>query len=483
MIRISSGPFHQSTLLKKSVFVTFRHSIAMLTSAAILLAGCTAPQDRDRTAALSLSEGFAGQQDIIGPHQEPPYQWWTLYESEELDSLVKTALKNNTSLLQTKKRLEQAAAIARTTLADLAPDITATLGGDTQRGDNKSPSSFSLAGAARYELDIWGKNRAGYMADKREAQAVFEDLQSAAITISASIVENWIRLAALREEETLLREQIKTNQTILDLQHKRYEGGAVQAPDVLQQTERLSRAKTLLPDILAAQDLTLQQIAVLAGQNPSTPPALNVKSLPKILPLPDTGIPAQLLERRPDINAAWRRLQAADWNSAAAKANRLPSLDLSASYLSTDTAISGLLDTWLLTLASSLTTPLIDGGARRAEVTRSAALADERFIAYKETVLNAIADTESALTRNKHQEETIKAIEKQLQTVRASLERAQSSYISGDGSYLTVLDNILDIQSLEQQLIQERRDLTLYRVALYRALGLGTRPEEDHKET
>ena len=170
--------------------------------------------------------------------------------------------------------------------------------------------------------------------------------------------------------------------------------------------------------------------------------------------------------------AAWLRVLSADWAAEAAWTERLPGFDISMANISASTAFDRLLNTWLFNLVAGLALPVVDGGERRAEEARRKALADERLQAYKETVLNAVAEVEDALTLNYHQANKIEAVKDQLTASRNALEQAQISYANGEESYLSVLTGLLSVQTLERQLVQERRALALNRVALYRAIGL-----------
>lgn len=426
---------------------------------------------KDRPESGEKAAGLAGVTD-------PYHLWWEFYGDEDLDALITGAFDNNPGIAQTRKRLEQAAASARVSFADLLPDMMVSGARSTSNGDNASPSSFSLRGAAGYELDLWGGNRASYRASSQSAHAAAADVQAAAITLSASIVENWISLLSLREEEALLRAQIETNEMVLDLQHKRYMNGAAEALDVLQQSGALESAKTQLPDILAAQETTEHQILLLAGRSPSDVLYISRESLPAPLPVPASGVPADLLQNRPDINAAWLRVSSADWASEAARIDRLPNFDISLDYTTASTKFKNLFNVWALDLALNMVAPLFDGGQRAAEQARQGALADERFQAYRETVLGAIGEVEDALSLNHHQASKIEALERQLDVSRSTLEQATISYGNGDTDYIAVLNSLINTQSLEQQLVRARRDLALYRVDLYRSLGVHAWPNQ-----
>lgn len=426
------------------------------------------------TAPTASEAAISAASEAAIENTWPDRPWWEYYEYADLNTLINTALIENPDLNQTRKRLEQAAAAARISMADLLPDIAVSGERSTSNGDNETPSSFSLRGAASYELDIWGGNRASLRASALQAYAAAEDIRTASITLSASIVESWLSLLALREEEALLKTQLETNDLILDLQFRRYENGVAQALDVLQQSGVLQRAKAQLPDVQLQQNLTHSQLALLAGQNPSLPLSIEGNALPETLPLPETGIPARLLSARPDITAAWLRLRSSDWATEAARVNRLPQFDISATFATNDPKFMGLFEEWALELALGLIAPVFDGGARAAEQRRQQAIADERFQAYRETVLAAIGEVEDALSRNHYQYQEIVALEEQLRIARSTLEQAQISYSGGNTDYISVLDSLINVQSLEQQLVREKLNLALARVGLYRALGLRT---------
>lgn len=445
----------------------------------LLCGGCAAPAARAPDSDIMATNEYS--RDLVKDKEKaaglaeitrPDRPWWEFYDDEELNTLVTQALKDNPGINQTQKRLEQAAASARVDFAALLPDATISASRSTSNGDNAGPASFSLRGAAGYELDLWGGNRANYRSGKLAAYAAAADVQSAAVTLSASIVESWLTLLSLREEEALLRKQIETNEMVLDLQHKRYANGAADALAVLQQSGVLENAKTQLPDVLAEQEIAEHSLLLLAGRSPSDVLYVSRESLPTPLPIPETGVPADLLAGRPDIAAAWLRVRSADWATEAARVERLPNFDISLDYTTASTKFKNLFNVWALDLALNLVAPIFDGGQRAAEQARQKALADERFQAYRETVLNAIGDVENALTHNHHQATKIEAIKRQLDVSRSTLEQATISYGNGDTDYIAVLNALIDVQSQEIQLVRARRDLALYRVALYRSLGL-----------
>jgi len=205
----------------------------------------------------------------------------------------------------------------------------------------------------------------------------------------------------------------------------------------------------------------------------ATPGTVEIREggLPSAGPLPHTGLPADLLTNRPDIRAAWMRLTAADWDIAAARANRLPTISLSASAIFSSGRFDLLFDNWVRTLAGSLTAPLFDGGSRRAEVERTRAVAEENLAIYSRTVARAFREVEDALVTESSQKAYIALLEEQLDATRLSLENARLQYRNGRSTYLSYLVAWTSVQRLERQLVNERATLIKNRIALHLALG------------
>ena len=209
---------------------------------------------------------------------------------------------------------------------------------------------------------------------------------------------------------------------------------------------------------------------------------MGIGPLPQLPPLPDAGLPADLLLQRPDIQAALARLEAADFKVAAARADRLPALKLSASGTYKAEQIKEILDNWYLNLAANLIAPLIDGGRRAAEVERTKAVVKERLAAYREVVLTAIREVEEALVREKKQQEYIAGLQRQITFANRAVAEAKERYLKGQADYLRVLTATLSVQGLERNLISAKRDMLVLRVSLYRALGGTWKLEAPHAE-
>ena len=417
-----------------------------------------------------------------------PDRWWTAFASPELIVLVDTALGDNLNLVQAWARLAQARALAVQAGAGLYPrldgntDFTWTRSEFTQvqgatavripegQSIQIQNRQYSLGLAASYEIDLWGRVRSQRTAARLNVTASRSDLEAAAISLAAAVTDRWLQILQQRADLGLLREQLKSNQTYLELMELRFRMSQATALDLDEQQQAVARVEAQIPLVEAQEQVSMHQLAVLLGRTPTAAMTVTANALPDLPPLPETGVPANLLMKRPDVRAAWDRLQAADYRVAAARADRLPALRLTGSA-----AYQGpredLFDNWTQNLAASLVLPIIDGGRRTAEVDRTRAVVQERLPAYRQTVLTAIQEVEEALVRERKQHEHIAALKKQLKFARLALEEARERYTKGQSTYLRVLTALTATQNLDRDLIRTRRDLLGFRVNLYRALG------------
>jgi NodT family efflux transporter outer membrane factor (OMF) lipoprotein len=412
--------------------------------------------------------------------EQGPEEWWKSFDSAELDALVQEALSGNFDLRTAWSRLKQADAAARQAGANTKPTLDYSAGAATSKQQTKpengdsyqtNSDSFSAGLAAAYELDLWGKLDALRQSEILELQAAGEDLEAAAMTVAAEVVDSWVEILSLRNQISILQDQISMNQRMLKLQELRFVNGQADALDISQQREALAQARANLPVLQMREEQEMNALAVLLGRAGKGSLEISESTLPGLIPLPSTGIPADLLASRPDVRAAGLRLKEADWQVSAARADRLPSIALSADLNFSSTAIDLLFNNWVATLASSLTGPIFDAGYKSAEVDRAKAAAEEYLTAYAQTVAEAIQEVEESLVTEKRQSEYIALLEDQLKASRVTLKDAHLQYLNGQDNYLDYLTAWTSVQALERQLVDEQATLIKNRVTLYRTIG------------
>ncbi len=410
---------------------------------------------------------------------DPIEKWWESFNDPQLNALVDTALKNNFSIKESWARLEQAGALAIKTGAASYPTLSADAGASLGRqrtdtgqiADTNTVEKYSLGLLSQYEIDLWGRVRSEREAAELAASATRSDLQTLAITVAASVTDRWIRIISQRMQKQLLDEQLAANQTVAELVELRFRKSLASALDVLQQRQIVQRSRAQIPLVEQKEALLKNELALLLGKMPHDAPIISRESLDMPTDVPAAGIPARLLTARPDIQAAARRLQAAEWQVAVARADLLPDIRLSARAVYQAGKLNLLLDNWLLNLAASLTAPLFDGHRRQAEVKRARAVVDEKLAAYRRTVTTAIKEVEDALVSEAFLRDHINRLTAQLAATQGALEEARARYRKGLNDYLPVLSGLLSVQTLERDLVLRKTDLLITRVNLYRALG------------
>jgi len=417
---------------------------------------------------------------------QAPDRWWEGFSSKELNLLVNETLLGSPTLRISLARLEQSRALAVQAGAVKVPDLTlnARVSGTRKRVNDQTStdSSRDLSLVSTYEVDFWGRVKAKHRSALLELEASQEELYTAAMTLASEVTLKWLEAISVRQQLALLDEQLKTNRTILQLLELRYLKGFATALDIYQQRQILAETVAAIPVPEARLQTLMHELAVLAGKPPRTDMGLTAIRFPEIGELPDIGVPADLLARRPDVRAAGLKLRAAEGQVAAARAGRLPAVNISATTGFSSDSFTDLLDQWFATLAANLSYSLFNAGALDAEVMRQERIVDERLASYEEAVLTAIREAEDAMVRERKQIEFIVALDEQLSIARDSFREAQQRYRKGLIDYLPALSALISTQRFERTVVQARLERLNQRVKLHRALGGGWMEKEFEKK-
>lgn len=444
-------------------------SLMLLSSCAIF-----APDERELDAGLPQEFSLYSAEV-----PETGTRWWESFQSPELDALVDEALTNSPTIQQAWARLAQAEALAAKAGAARYPSLgyEGSAGATYNHVTDNTVEAYSLGLTAAYEVDLWGRVKSQTEAAALDREASREQLNTVAITLSSQVALRWAGIVAQRLQTEVIHHQLESNKTSLELIELRFRKSLSSALDVYQQRQAVAGTESRIPLVELREKLLFNELTALLGRADFQSLELPIENLPLLGPLPNIGIPVDVLANRPDVRQAGLRLQSADWAVSAARADRLPALRLTASggYASAD--ISEVFDDWLANLAGSLTGPIFDGGQRKAEVQRTRAVVNERLAAYRETVINAIKEVEDALVSEQKQRDYIEALERNLELSRNSHKEAVNRYRKGLIEYLPVLVELVSLQNLERDHIEAQYNLLQYRINLYRALG-GSWPAE-----
>lgn len=442
------------------------------------LSGC-GPQKSQTTLPVDTTQTFSHSGEI-----KMPARWWTSFEDEALNTLVDSALTANLDIRRAWERLEAAQAVLKQQKAPLFPSVEASLGGEINQNQllSYSPDQLYQFGVtAGYEVDLWGRIRSRVEAERFRSRATQTDYQTAALSLSAEIARHWYRLIEARNQLQLANRQVKTNEEMLRLMEARFGSGQVRSADILRQRQLLEATREQQTTAEEQVQLVEHRLAVLMGNPPQKSISRKRDSLPQLPPVPETGVPAELIKRRPDVQSAFYRLQAADREVAAAISNQYPRFSLSANASMDLTQIDQLFKDWALSLSGNLLAPIFQGGRLRAEVDRTMAVKNQRLLTYGQTMLEAFQEVEDALTREQKQQQRMASIEKQVELARQTYQQVRMEYFNGMGNYLEVLTALDEVQQLKRSLLAAHYNLLEYRIALYRALAGGFQTTRESK--
>lgn len=401
--------------------------------------------------------------------------WWTDFHAPQLNQLQQQLFSNNLDLRQALYRLQQLEALQKMSGATLWPQLN--LNGSLSR--DRSPAipkdttatNSRLSVAAGYEIDLWNKLKDKNKAAELRKQAGEKDVQTLLLSLSAQLSEQYFLAVEQRAQLALLQQQTARKSEFLQTVTERYRAGLSTGTEVYQAQQNLAMVKTLVPEHQTALTRAQNNIALLLGQLPGSV-IITSHELPQVDNVVNIGLPADLLTRRPDVAAALLQLAAADQELAAALAEKLPAINLSATLGRSVTHLTlGNIEGTFWNLALGLAQPLVDGGRRQAETERQKAIRAEKLAAYQQTLLSVIQEVETALAAEINTAAKATRLEQQRQINQNNLQLTQDNYLYGlTDSRDLLLSQITQLEILSQQLNIQRQQLS-NRITLARALG------------
>ncbi len=451
----------------------------------LTMACVSAPSTIQPKLAVSVPElwtSSATPSGVIDP------EWWSDFNDPGLDASVRTALDRNYDLHAAAARLELAAANSRIAGADLKPSVQ--LGFNSSRrkqnfiglpipgreGFVLSTISTNLGVSldVSWEVDLWGRLRAGSRAALADLQSAAADLRGAQLSIAGQTAKAYFAVAEASQQVALAAATVISFRTSSEQVRDRFERGLRPSLDVRLALANQARAEALLQERSQQLDVTTRQLEVLLGSYAG-------KTLEVPTTFPDTpapvsaGLPSDLVARRPDLVAAERRLAAETQRVSLARGDLYPRLSLTNSGGRSSNVLRSLIDgdfsVW--GLASSVLQPIFEGGRLRAQVDGAEARTDEALANYASAVLQAYAEVESALSAEAFLTERVDHLTQGSEQSRAAEILAESRYRNGLESYVTVLEAQRRALDAQGSLIAARRLRLENRVDLYLALGGG----------
>jgi len=442
---------------------------------ALFLFACSPHRTQKAPLPGPLPENYVADGGVN--FEMPVERWWEQFQDPLLDSLMTEAFARNLDLEQAHARLEQFEAQAR--IAGAAQRPTVGLQGAAGRVRQsglfgvQTDNSYRLSVAAGFELDVWRKLASRSEAARLDTLAARQELAALYLSLSARLADLYYLAVEQRSQLELVDRTIASFADTLQRVESRYREGLVPALDVYQSRQNLAAAKATRPAFEASLASAEHALAVLLGRLPDRSVGGSLAELPALEGAFPVGLPATLLQRRPDIGGALTRLQATDARVGAAIAERFPSFNLVADYGGADSELGSLLDSpnifWNLLV--NLAQPLIDGGRRKAEVDRTRALFRENLGFYHQTVLQAFQEVEDALVQERTGTRRIEFLEERVTATAGSLRLSTDRYLQGLSEYLPVLTAQISHAEAQSALLATKRQRIVARISLARALG------------
>ena len=401
-----------------------------------------------------------------------PDQWWNSFKDPGLNQAIELALADNFTVKQARDRLLQAQAVARKAGSDKFPELDLLAGaGRSKRTDESAQNEFSLGLSVSYELDVWGRLGSAAHASELEADAKQEDVYSAAISLSADVAETWYDIAATQARVDLFKSELETQQSIAQIIKEQFKYGKVRAADVYRQEQLQAGTQASLVKEVGDLRVLQHKLRLLLGKTPKSLLDLPAPRFVGLPALPKTGVPSQVLDRRPDVRRAWLMVLSANKSVSVAHADRYPRISLSASATTASDSVGDLFDAWVFRLVGNVVQPLFDGGRRRAELQRTRAVLTERVHEYAQVVLVAMKEVEDALVQEAQQVKFLEHVNEQLAANNKVLERTQDLYKQGQSDYLRVLESLTSHLTIKERQVNAQLDLIAFRIQLYKSLA------------
>jgi multidrug efflux system outer membrane protein len=409
-------------------------------------------------------------------------RWWEVFGDAELNLLVEEVLRNNWDIKQAAARVLEARARYVQVRSDRFPSVGISGTKDRRRisgGGFRSGSvvdTYDLAAPASFELDLWNRLAKSSRAAWEDILQEEEARRALAQSIVAEAITLYLEMEAFERRLQIAAQSIEAFRLSLQFVETRYERGLTSVLDVRQARRVLAEAETLVPQFVQEMGIIQQQLSVLRGRYPRTrPKRLQPEDYYKRLAPVPPGLPSDILQRRPDIRAAEEQLKALNERVGAAKAARLPTITLTGGYGWTSEDLSNLLrsENVVWNLTAGIVQPVFDAGRLKAGQREAEARYQQGVAEYVQTVLDALAEVESALLIRKQQLERREREVRFLEEARATQQVAQDRYIRGLVIYLDVLNAQITRFQAEDSLALVDLAILRNRVALHRALGGG----------
>lgn len=440
------------------------------------LIGCL-PLKKPPTSPALKKEAFshAGtppQWAVSSSSGDVPAGWLSLFEDAQLEELVAEAMRYNSDLRAAASRVDQAAGLVGAAGGQLYPAVTVSGKGSPGPGSDGTGINFITA-LASWEIDVWGRLRAGKAAEDSRFAAARADYEFARQSLAALVAKSWFMAVERSLRERAARQMVQSSRDLLALVKDRKDQGRSSDQDVALAAAELGTYRDTLLELEDANTQLKRTLEVLLNRYPSAEISLR-EDLPAVKTSVPAGLPSDLLERRPDIIAAERRVASAFFKKEEARANMLPQFSLTGSLGAVDSEVFQRISDFSNPtggLGGGLLAPLFRGGALRAQVRVRNAEQKEAVAQYAGAALRAFQEVENALASEKKLSERVIVLEQVAKDHETAVNLAELQYEVGKIDLLSVLQQRLRLFSARMSLLRVQGERLVQRVNLHLALG------------
>jgi NodT family efflux transporter outer membrane factor (OMF) lipoprotein len=442
-----------------------------------LLAGCTVGPDY-QAASPTLPGSWANGSAPAAPTKPDLRPWWQQLNDPLLDRLVERAVTGNLDVALAQAKIREARATYEQAGGALLPSLGGSAGATRSKsGGGNARSQFQAGFDASWELDLFGANQRTLEAADYGLQAADADLRNTLLTLVGDVASNYINARTTQARLDLTRRTVATQRETADLTRAKYQAGALSAANAASAEGQATSTEAQIQSLESSYATYLHRLGILLGQSP-TALANELDSVAPLPAVPDAlppSLPADLLRRRPDIQAAERRLAQSTARIGVAEAGRYPSISLTGS-LTTSASNAGDLarsSTIGWSIGPSINIPLFQGGKLQAAVDLAVAQRDQSAISFHSTVLSALEDVENALVALSRERVRYEKLRAAAASYREAAELAQALFRAGSTGFLEVLDAQRSLYSAEDSLVQSQANIISNYITLNKALGGG----------
>lgn len=456
-------------------------SLTRLCTAMLLgttLVGCAAVVKTPYQAPMVQTPAqFQYDRATAQQHQHAIYadQWWTLFGDAQLNQLIDAVLAKNSDLAVAGMTLKQARLQAELTENQQKPRVSSTVSAghefDLNSGEDNS-SGLSLGAGLSYEVDLFGKLARQTEAKKWEALATEQDLQATAQSLIGTTAKLYWQLAYYNESRSTAQQSLATSQKLYELVKAQYQAGSVSGLELTQAEQSVQSQKASLSQIQQSLVETRTAIAVLLHMpvqqlNIQEPQRLPQLALPSIA----AGLPADILSRRPDLQAAELRLRESLASKDATTASYYPSISLTGNLGSSSTSLTQLLRNPALTLGASLSLPFLQYNDMKKDIAISQLDYEKAIVQYRQSLYQAFADVENALSSRSELDQQVKLQQRNLELAEKAERLTNVQYRYGAVALKNLLDQQETTRSARLTLVNTKQSQYNAYVTLMQALG------------